>query len=200
MVSTLHSYAGMMQKALRLKSSRYIALGFFFLVTLVTKNALAEGVDSCVRFSLEVSFPTISVGEKSSLFVKCPTASSVPIRNQVRPVYSQYEMQSMADGYLAIMDCLEIDPTLLFPKLMAESGFHTLIQNPNGDAGVGQLTKKAMRDVEANMGYFKQKILESKKLSCQKIKSFASVRKGFWQPIVEQSKWAVLLRQIRKDK
>ncbi len=180
--------------------SKYIAFGLFLFCLIGTKNALAEGIDSCMRFSLDSSFASIAVGDKSPLFVRCSSSNSEPVNNQVRPKYSQYEVKAMADNYAAVMDCLEIDPTMLFPKLMAESGFHTLIQNPNGDAGIGQLTKKAILDVEANMDFFKQKISESQKPSCRKIKSFASTRREFWLPIANKSKCSVMNRNLNPMK
>lgn len=180
--------------------SKYIAFGLFLFCLVGTKNALAEGIDSCMRFSLDSSFASIAVGDKSPLFVRCASSNSEPVNNQVRPKYSQYEVKAMADNYAAVMDCLEIDPTMLFPKLMAESGFHTLIQNPNGDAGIGQLTKKAILDVEANMDFFKQKISESQKPSCRKIKSFASARREFWLPIANKSKCSVMNRNLNPMK
>lgn len=178
----------------------YMVLGILGSLLVVTKFAHAQQFDSCVRYSLENSFASIGVGEKSPLFVRCSTSSSQPQAHQPRPKYSNYEIKNLSENYLAVMDCLEIDPTLLFPKLMAESGFHTLIQNPNGDAGIGQLTKKAIRDVDANLSFFKAKIIESTKPSCKKIKNFASSRREFWTPIAEKSKCAVMNRSLNPMK
>jgi hypothetical protein len=83
---------------------------------------------------------------------------------------------------------------LLFPKLMMESGFHTLIQSPGGDAGIGQLTSKAIADVDANLPSFKKMIFESAKPSCRWLQTNTRSRSQFWDPSLGKSKCTLMAR------
>jgi len=149
----------------------------------------------CVRFSLDQSFSRIAIGEKSPLFVKCTSEKAAPIPGQARPQYSDSEVKNLHKAFVSVTDCLGIEPQLIFPKLMMESGFHTQIQNPNGDAGIGQLTSKAIGDVEYALPAFKKMIFESKKPSCIWIRGMTASRSQFWKPILGQSKCTLMARQ-----
>lgn len=149
----------------------------------------------CVRFSLDQSFPRIAKGEKSPFFVKCTSEKSDPVPGQTRPQYSDAEVKNLHKAFVSVADCLDIEPQLIFPKLMAESGFHTQIQNPNGDAGIGQLTYKAISDVDSVLPAFKKMIYESKKPSCIWIRGMTASRSQFWKPMSGQSKCYFMSRQ-----
>ena len=149
----------------------------------------------CIRFSLEESFSSISVGEKSEYFVKCAGENAKPQPFQARPRYSETEIKELHRSFVAITDCLEVDAQLIFPKLMIESGFHTQIQSRGGDAGIGQLTSKAINDVDANMPAFKKMIFQSDKTSCRWLQSTAKARPSFWQPALGKSKCTLMDRQ-----
>ena len=149
----------------------------------------------CIRFSLEKSFSSIPVGTKSDYFVKCSTEKSEPQRGQVRPRYSEYEIKELHQAFVAITDCLNVEPQLIFPKLMMESGFHVQIQSPGGDAGIGQLTAKAIGDVDSNLAIYKKMIYESTKPSCRWIRARTQSRASFWQPSLGKSKCTVMARQ-----
>ncbi|UXR63306.1 hypothetical protein EZJ49_09485 [Bdellovibrio bacteriovorus] len=154
--------------------------------------ASAENFDSCMAHALKTSFPRIAEGEKSQLFVKCTTEKSVPQPGQARPRYSTGEIKALSQAFAAITDCLEIDPQWLFPKLMMESGFHTLIQNPNGDAGIGQLTGKAITDVDQVLPVYKNMIYQSSRKSCQWLKVRTQARTNFWKPVKNERKCALM--------
>nr|BFD59883.1 hypothetical protein CKG001_19900 [Bdellovibrio sp. CKG001]BFD63290.1 hypothetical protein BdHM001_19710 [Bdellovibrio sp. HM001] len=163
-----------------------------FVISAMPFIASAENFDSCLTHSLTTSFPRIAEGEKSQLFVKCTTEKAAPQPGQARPRYSSGEIKSLSQAFSAITDCLEIDPQWLFPKLMMESGFHTLIQNPNGDAGIGQLTGKAIADVDQVLPTYKNMIYQSSRKSCQWLKTRTQARSHFWRPLRNESKCALM--------
>lgn len=149
---------------------------------------------ACIRFSLDESFSRIPVGTKSDYFVKCNSEKAEPQRSQPRPRYSDYEVKELHQSFLAITDCLEVEPQSIFPKLMMESGFHIQIQSPGGDAGIGQLTYKAIGDVDKNLSSYKKMIYESTKPSCRWIRARTQSRSSFWQPSLGKSKCALMAR------
>jgi hypothetical protein len=149
---------------------------------------------ACIRFSLDESFSRISVGEKSDYFVKCSSEKAEPQRYQPRPRYSDFEVKELHQAFVAITDCLDIEPQSIFPKLMMESGFHTQIQSPGGDAGIGQLTSKAIGDVDRSLPAYKKMIYESTKPSCRWIRMKTQSRSSFWQPSLGKSKCTVMAR------
>jgi hypothetical protein len=149
----------------------------------------------CIRYSLDKSFPRIAEGESSQYFVKCISEKADPIPGQVRPHYSDYEVKSLHKAFVSITDCLDIEPQLILPKLMMESGFHVQIQNPNGDAGIGQLTSKAIGDVDSALPAFKEMIFKSKKPSCIWIRGMTAGRSQFWKPVLGESKCTLMARQ-----
>lgn len=158
----------------------------------VPTTALAQNFYRCIHYSLSDSFPRIKHGEKSNLFVKCSSDNTAPIPGQPRPQYSDSEIKSLTQAFESITNCLDIDPTWLFPKLMAESGFHTQIQNPRGDAGIGQLTSKAITDVDQVLPFYKKMIFNSTKESCLWIKNKTQQKTNFWAPLNGKSKCALM--------
>ncbi|MFV3409299.1 hypothetical protein ACNH6C_11865 [Bdellovibrio bacteriovorus] len=164
-----------------------------FVVSLLPFFASAENFDTCMDHALTNSFPRIAVGEKSRLFVRCSSEKSQPEAGQPRPRYTTSEIKALSQAFQNITDCLEIDPQWLFPKLMMESGFHVQIQNPNGDAGIGQLTGKAIADVDQVLPAYKEQIFKSRKKSCQWIKSRTQYRgASFWRPLLKESKCSLM--------
>lgn len=153
-----------------------------------------EFPQACIRFSLDESFSRIPVGAKSDFFVKCSTEKAEPQRSQPRPRYSEYEVKELHQAFVAITDCLDIEPQSIFPKLMMESGFHVQIQSPGGDAGIGQLTSKAIGDVDRSLPAYKKMIYESVKPSCRWIRTKTQSRSSFWQPSLGKSKCAVMAK------
>lgn len=149
----------------------------------------------CLGFAMNESFPKIAVGERSRFFVKCSSEKSLPEPGQPRPRYKDTEIKNLTLAFEAVTDCLEIEPQWLFPKLMMESGFHVQIQNPNGDAGVGQLTAKAIQDVDQVLPTYKSLIFQSKRKSCQWIKNSTQYRSHFWRPVLGESKCALMNKQ-----
>lgn len=77
---------------------------------------------------------------------------------------------------------------------MMESGFHTQIQSLGGDAGIGQLTSKAIGDVDDKLPAYKKYIYDSKKPSCRWIRARTIGRSTFWQPALGKSKCMVMSR------
>lgn len=155
--------------------------------------AKANGLpEVCFKTSLESTFPSIAVGEKSNYFVKCKNDKSEPMRGQKRPLYKKNEIKQLQVAFSNITDCFDIEAKWLFPKLMMESGFHPGIQNPNGDAGIGQLTWAAIRDVDSSLPRYKEWLNENKKPSCKWVAKTIKSKKNFWSPLEGQSKCAIL--------
>jgi len=172
-----------------------LLLNILILILFLSLRAQAnEFPQECIRFSLDESFSSISIGEKSIFFVRCSSNQAKPIPNQPRPRYSEAEVKSLHQAFVAITDCLEVDPQLLFPKLMMESGFHTQIQSPGGDAGIGQLTSKAISDVDDNLQAYKKMIFESSKASCRWLQGATKSRSQFWEPVLGKSKCTLMAR------
>ncbi len=154
--------------------------------------AQAQPFERCVDYALNSSFPKIAIGEASNLFVTCKSQSDEPTRGQKRPNYSESEIKNISDTFEAVSDCLEINPQWFFPKLMLESGFHPQIQNPGGDAGIGQLTSAAISDVDQVIMSYKRKIFASHRKSCQWIKDQSLKQTNFWKSIYGKSKCYLL--------
>ncbi len=177
-------------------SYRHIVTKFvnFFLIMSINYPLFAQtqSFERCVEYAQNSSFSKIAPGEISNFFVKCPYQSSQPIRGQKRPDYSNFEIKNIAYTFEAVSDCLDIDPQWFFPKLMLESGFHPQIQNPGGDAGIGQLTSAAISDVDQVIISYKRKIFTSSRKSCQWIKRQSSRQTDFWNPILGKSKCYLL--------
>lgn len=161
----------------------------------VTEIALASDIRQCTEYSLAQTFPKVSVGERSSLFVECAAKDAEPKKFARRLQYSPQEIDFMSQAFVDIADCLEIDYRDVFPKFFSESGFHPRIQNLNGDAGIGQLTHKAIKDVENNLNFFKKVIVSSSKLSCQKIRDYAQKHLHIWKNIYRKSKCNLMADQ-----
>ncbi len=156
--------------------------------------------EACIQYSLENTFPAISAGEPSNYFVKCPSDKAEPQRGQKRPQYSSYEIREIHKAFVNITDCLSIEPQALFPKLMMESGFHPTIQNPNGDAGIGQLTSRAITDVDKVLGDYKDYIWKSSKPSCRWLKSSTTARRGIWEAALPKGKCSLMTRSLNPIK
>lgn len=152
----------------------------------------SELPEKCFETSLKASFPKIEIGERSTLFVKCSSEKSEPTRGQKRPQYRASEIKQLHQAFNKISVCLEIDTRWLFPKLMMESGFHPAIQNPNGDAGIGQLTWKAMKDVDVALPGLQTWVKSQKSPACRWVYSRSQSIKDFWKPVEGKSKCAVM--------
>ena len=152
----------------------------------------SELPEKCLETSLKASFPKIEIGERSTLFVKCSSEKSEPSRGQKRPQYRASEIKQLHQTFNKISACLEIDTRWLFPKLMMESGFHPTIQNPNGDAGIGQLTWKAMKDVDLALPGLQTWVKNQKTPACRWVYNRSKAIKDFWKPVEGKSKCAVM--------
>ncbi|MES3039413.1 MAG: hypothetical protein V4736_16005 [Bdellovibrionota bacterium] len=114
-------------------------------------------------------------------FAKCETRSSQPtyygmgtdFKACVTPDY----FHTVYNTYTDIMDCLDLDPKLLLPKLYIESGLHINSFNRFGfDSGIGQLTTPAIADVLADGFDIRTKrVIDSPKESCKRVAAIPGI-------------------------
>lgn len=90
--------------------------------------------------------PKISLGlcAKSAGGVRVPGAKPCVTENLVNVTYN---------AYMDVMDCLNLNPKLFFPKIAQESGFLLNAFGAGKDGGIGQFTQPAIEAV--NQGYQK---------------------------------------------
>lgn len=155
---------------------------------------------ACIQYSLDNSFPSIPIGQSSQFFVKCSSEKSEPLRGDKRPKYTNYDVDRIHQAFVKISDCFDVDAKTLFPKLMMESGFHINIQNPNGDAGIGQLTNPAIADVDQKLSFYKEYVSQSQKPSCRWLKSISFSKKTVWSPAKDYGKCSLLNKSVNPIK
>ncbi len=115
----------------------------------------------CIAFALN-SYPEIFTKEavvqakanESAAFVKCNGAESRPIMTKddkripnPRPCVSKKFVNVTYNAYVDVMECLKLDPKELLPKIYNESGFYMNAFGGSKDAGVGQMTGGAIKQV-----------------------------------------------------
>ncbi|HND85866.1 MAG TPA: hypothetical protein PLU50_08675, partial [Pseudobdellovibrionaceae bacterium] len=140
--------------------------------------------------------------DKDSLnFGYCGTQSGYPIRKNRAPCVTEDYVNLVYNAFQDVTDCMGIPQKLVLPKLLNESGFHinamaplraldaegkiikTVLTPPfteeqkkgriiGGDAGVGQLTGSALRDINATINDWTVYINGSEKASCQRLKTY----------------------------
>lgn len=173
---------------------KYLGLCLFVLFPLWASAQSKPLPEACVAYALDNSFASINPGETSNLFVKCTNEKAEPERGAARPKYTRSDIQFLQKTFNSIEDCLEIPVTETFPRLMMESGFHPSIQNPNGDTGIGQLTKTAIQDVDRVLPIYKEQIFKSTKNSCRWLKSYSQGKTGFWNPVGNGSRCQLMTK------
>lgn len=115
----------------------------------------------CIAFTLN-SYPEIFTKEavvqakagESAAFVKCNGAESRPIMTKddkripnPRPCVSEKFVNVTYNAYVDVMECLKLDPKELLPKIYNESGFYMNAFGSFKDAGIGQMTGGAIKQV-----------------------------------------------------
>jgi hypothetical protein len=77
----------------------------------------------------------------------CPTAKGRIKRDRVRPCDSENYVGAVYKAIADVTECLDVSPRLIFGTLNLESGAHVNAVGPAGDAGIGQLTRPAIEEV-----------------------------------------------------
>ena len=124
----------------------------------------------CVAFALN-SYPEIFTKEAvlqfkasgSVAFAKCKNSDSAPIMNSGKrvsnptPCVSKKFVNITYNAYVDVMECLKLDPKEMLPKIYNESGFFMNAFGSGMDGGIGQLTGRAIEQVNSIYpGYIKE--------------------------------------------
>lgn len=116
--------------------------------------------------------------EPTQYLTKCEQEDAAPVRGQKMACVTSEYAYSMYNAYVDVMDCLAIPQRELLPKLWNESQFHVNIYGKGDDAGVGQLTGDAIREVTkkkyadrdmTELDYFRREMEKANKPSCNRI-------------------------------
>jgi hypothetical protein len=83
---------------------------------------------------------------------------------------------------------------------MNESGFHATIQNPNGDTGIGQLTGKAIADVDRVLAGQRQFVWSSEKSSCRWLKRATEKLPEVWREVGGRSRCSLMASEANPIK
>lgn len=123
---------------------------------------------SCVYFAME-QFPDLE-----QMYSTCSSQSSKPESGAKKPCLTSNYVNSVYNSFVDVMSCLKIDQKIFVPKLLNESGFHINALNSRGfDAGVGQLTRAPIEDINSNHRFNRlmNLIKDSPSDACQRIAS-----------------------------
>jgi hypothetical protein len=101
------------------------------------------------------------------------------------PCVTESYVNATYHALVDVSDCLNIPMGEMLPKLFNESGLHTNTLGGGFDAGVGQLTVSALREVfmsyngietnPSSLGWYLKEIAKSQKPSCQRIAADPSI-------------------------
>ncbi|MNJ96654.1 hypothetical protein D3C87_143830 [compost metagenome] len=130
----------------------------------------------------------ISPRTKSSSFAQCPRGNDglpgEPTIGEDRsgnylPCVTQEYVNATYHALVDVSDCLNIEMGELLPKLYNESGLHMNTLGGGFDAGIGQLTVSALREVymsyngnnrnPSSLNWYLAEVAKSPKPSCQRI-------------------------------
>jgi len=104
----------------------------------------------------------------------CKSESDDFVRGGEFPCLSPAYAQVIQRQLNVVADCLEIDPKQMIPKIKKESGFIQNAIGPGEDAGIGQLTHKALDQIEKALPIYRHFILKNskQKASCAILSTF----------------------------
>lgn len=155
----------------------------------------------CVSFIMQNFVP---LNTKSMAMSQCRNENGAPLLSPTKgpdgagfqpPCVTDAYVNSVYNSLIDVGDCLNIPLKELLPKLYNESGLHVNTLGGGFDAGVGQLTVSALREIfmrfdgETNnpsaLDWFVKEMKRSKKDSCKRI-------------IAEKSAYTIDIPQGRK--
>ena len=117
----------------------------------------------CVE-SAQMQFPAKGV------YGFCPSAKGRIKRDRVRPCGSEAYVGTVHAAIADVAECLGANPRLLFVTLNLESGLHVNAVGPAGDAGIGQLTRPAIDEVNRRaFDAAREEVKKSNSPACRKI-------------------------------
>lgn len=94
-----------------------------------------------------------------------------------KPCVSENLVNATYNSYVDVMDCLNLNPKLFFPKISQESGFLVNAYGAGKDGGIGQFTKSAIDAVNIGFKSYLDEIEKaaSTKPSCARIMAYKSL-------------------------
>lgn len=114
----------------------------------------------------------------SKYIANCEKEEAAPVRGAKMACVTPEYAYSTYNAFVDVMDCLAIPKKELLPKLWNESHFHVNTYGGGEDAGVGQLTGDAIRDVVkqkfadspiTELEFYRREVAKSDKPSCKRI-------------------------------
>jgi hypothetical protein len=109
----------------------------------------------------------------------CSKAVGGVTRGGAKPCVTENLVNTTYNAYVDVMDCLNINPKFLFPKISQESGFLINAFGAGRDGGIGQFTQAAIEETnKVYDDYLKQmEIAAYSKASCARIMQYKSLLK-----------------------
>lgn len=120
---------------------------------------------------------------KSSLGLCAKAAGPVRIPG-AKPCVTENLVNATYNSFVDVMDCLNLNPKVFFPKISLESGFMINAYGAGKDGGIGQFTQAAIdgvnlsgtKDNNSFEYYLKQmEVAASSKESCKRIMAYKSM-------------------------
>lgn len=150
-------------------------------ISLGSPNGEGAVDPECIAFIMSRFGPARG---SSRMLSKCRFSASSPQRGASRACVTEDYVRVTAFAVNHMATCLGVNPQYLTPKIMQESGFHWNAIGPSGDAGIGQLTGPAIRDVNNHFQKYKNAVLRGavSRPSCRAVLPFVSRM----QPVSDQ--------------
>ncbi len=113
---------------------------------------------------------------KSSVGVCARSSGSVRIPG-AKPCVTERLVNMTYHSYIDVMECLNLNPKLFFPKVARESGFLLNAYGSGKDGGIGQLTRAAIDAVNQDYSEYMTEIEKAaaSKPSCARIMKYKSM-------------------------
>ncbi len=136
------------------------------------KNLISSATPENPKFSKKCILHVMNKAGlgKSSLGV-CSRAFGAVSRGGAKPCVTEALVNATYNSYVDVMDCLNLNPKFLFPKISQESGFLINAFGVGRDGGIGQFTQSAIEETnKVYDDYLKQMEIASKvKPSCARV-------------------------------
>lgn len=154
---------------------------------------------SCVLFILR-NYMQAGDDRLTKGFTHCPSPTGQPPKESghYKPCITPDYVHSIYNSYIDVANCLEIKPQGKFlPKFAHESGMQMNAINTRAtsyDAGIGQLTEIAIKDVNDHAGKLEERINSSELPSCKRVKNYP----GLFSPSKEDPAYFNLVEPSHK--
>jgi hypothetical protein len=129
----------------------------------------AEFPRACLLYAMKNSMGTGAT--KSNSLSTCKDAAGTPQRGGFKSCVTQTYVNTIYNYYSDVTDCLDVPQRDFIPKIFNESGFHPNALGAGLDAGIGQLTSIAIAEANKKFHHFRDSVVASAKISCQRLAS-----------------------------